>query len=684
MKPIETFLTLIAALTAGASFSFGQMTVVNGASFNPGQGLAPGSFATIFGQNLCGQTASGAWIAPGQLPVTVGGCSVMVGGMEAMLAYVSGGQINFIVPQGAGPGAASVVVNNGSGTVNGTATIGQAGPGTFAINGMGVGFGAMLNGMMWQEGPFSTTTNGQTTPVSIYATGLDPATTPVVSIGGMPADVMWFGNAPGYAGLQQINVSLPPGAAGAGRVPVTVTSDGQISNVTYMEILPTTGMMDGMPGWGSGATVGQNTARADELSYMAYNPANNSVLVTDENDDVVRVMSLASQATTATITLPTGSEAHAIAVNAAGTMAAVALSAKASVALVDLTKNQVTGVIGTGDYPSHLAFAGSNLLVTNEASGTVSAIDTGAGVVTHTVTVGYGPAGIAATANTAVVANMQGGTISTINLANYGVTNISLPSGSLPYEVGISAAANKAVISTPMSDGFLIMDLGTGAVTPVDTSVWNAMGPGAIATNGSTAYIANMMTASVTAVDLAAGKVMKTFPVDPGPRALAVNPATNQLMVLAEGTGTLDLVDMGSYGIMGRLNGAGTQRPGNWTLPLITAIAPNSAAPGSTFTLTITGTGFQGAAGIEFFNGGLGYGMGPGMMGGGGPFQGGFGEDPNIKVTNFQVNAAGTQITATVQILASATAGTRAVRLETSGAWVMMGPGFGSFFTVAQ
>ena len=126
----------------------------------------------------------------------------------------------------------------------------------FAMNGMGVGEGALLNGMTWQPGPFSTTTNGQATAVAMYVTGLDPSSTPVVSIGGMPAGVMWYGNAPGYAGLQQINVSLPAGVAGAGRVPVTVTSNGQTSNVTFMEVLATTSMMQGMPGWGSGLMAG--------------------------------------------------------------------------------------------------------------------------------------------------------------------------------------------------------------------------------------------------------------------------------------------------------------------------------------------------------------------------------------------------------------------------------------------
>jgi len=475
---------------------------------------------------------------------------------------------------------------------------------------------------------------------------------------------------------------MPAGVAGAGRVPVTVTSNGQTSNITFMQVLPTTSMMQGMPGWGSGMMIGDNAARSHELSYMAFSPVDNSVLVTDENNDVVRVISLNSNTTTATITLPSGSQAHGIAVNATGTLAAVTLSAKASVALIDLSQKNVLAVVGTGYYPSHLAFSGSNLLVTNEASGTVSVIDTGTRAVVQTVTVGLGPSGIAAAPGVAVVANMQAGTISIVSMADYSVSTVPLPGGARPYEVAVSSSANKALISTPMSNGFLVLDLATKAVTTIDTSVWNAMGPGAIVTNGNTAFIANMMTASVTAVDLAAGKVVKTFPVDPGPRALAVNTAKNQLLVLAEGTGTLDVVDLSSYGITTRVNAADTERQGNWTLPLVSAMNPNTAAAGSTFSLAITGSHLQAVKDIEFHIAGYGSGMGGGMMGGG-PSQGMGSEDTNIKVSNVQAKADGTQVTASVQILSSAVAGTRQIRLETSQGEIM-GIMTGWLFTISK
>ncbi len=658
-----------------------QMTVVNGASFVGGQPIGGGSFASMFGQNLCSQTMAGSWISPGQLPTMLGGCSVTVNGSPAMLQYVSGGQINFIMPAGAGSGQAAVIVTNGTRTMTGSTLAGAAGPGIFAFNGMGMGEGAMLNATMFRMGPFSTTTAGQPTYVAIYATGLDPSTKPVVSVGGIPVDLMWYGNAPGYAGLEQINIALLPGMAGVGRAPAMVTSSGQASNVTFLHVLPTTAMMQGMPGWGHGMTMGENMPRGHEPSFMAFNAVNNTALVTDENDDVVRVLSVASGSTNATITLPSGSQAHAIAVNATGSLAAVALSAKASVAIVDLAQHKVTAVVGTGNYPSRVAFSGSNILVTNGASGTMSVIDSGSGTVTQTVNVGLGASGIAVSGNTAVVANMQDGSLSIVNLADFSVSTVALPAGTRPHEVAISAPANKAIITTPMSNGFLILDLATKALTQVSTSAWNGMGPGNVAVNGNTIYIANQMTASITVADLTTATVVKTFPVDPGPMALAVNAAKNQLLVLAEGTGTLDVVDLASFAIVSRFDAGSTERQGQFTMPLISSITPGSAAAGSTFTLTIAGSGLQAVQEIEFVL--TGAGAGSGMMGGGG-MGGGVGQDDgNIVVSNVQSNSAGTQVTASVQILAAAAAGTRQIRLQTSYGQIM-GMMSASLFTVTQ
>lgn len=83
MKKHSSIVLLALTLSGGLGIASAQMTVVNGASFDSTQPMAPGSFATVFGQDLCSQTVAGNWIAPGQLPTSLGSCSVAVDGMPA-------------------------------------------------------------------------------------------------------------------------------------------------------------------------------------------------------------------------------------------------------------------------------------------------------------------------------------------------------------------------------------------------------------------------------------------------------------------------------------------------------------------------------------------------------------------------------------------------------------------------
>ena len=85
-------------------------------------------------------------------------------------------------------------------------------------------------------------------------------------------------------------------------------------------------------------------------------------------------------------------------------------------------------------------------------------------------------------------------------------------------------------------------------------------------------------------VDLDAGSFVRTFPVDPGPRSLALNAARNQLLVLSQSTGTLDLVDLGTYTVSDRINATNGTTNGGWNLQVITSITPNDAKIGSSFT----------------------------------------------------------------------------------------------------
>lgn len=96
--------------------------------------------------------------------------------------------------------------------------------------------------------------------------------------------------------------------------------------------------------------------------------------------------------------------------------------------------------------------------------------------------------------------------------------------------------------------------------------------------------------------------------------------------------------------------------------PVVTAVTPASGAPGATFTLTLSGSGFGGATGVTLLLNNA--------------------PDTTLTSANLTVNAGGTQATVDITIDAGAPLGARVVQLTTPGGSSTAAGTGGNLFTV--
>ena len=219
-----------------------------------GYTVAPNSLVAGYGNGL----AAGPESAPTlPLPTQLGDTEVQVtdsaGSVSlASLLYVSGRQVNYVVPAGAATGLATVsVLDKGLPVSNGILQVQPIAPGIISMNSTGQGVAAAYvqrvkpDGSLpplelvamystaqgqWIANPISF--NGDRLILELFGTGFDQATVDNtrVTVNFTPVTVNYAGVQPQYVGEDQINVQLPNSLAGSGEVPVQVFVNNQPAN----------------------------------------------------------------------------------------------------------------------------------------------------------------------------------------------------------------------------------------------------------------------------------------------------------------------------------------------------------------------------------------------------------------------------------------------------------------------
>jgi len=219
--------------------------------------VAPGSIVSVYsnGTNLAATAASAASLP---LPYTLGGASVTVtdnnGSQSAMpLFYAGPQQINAQIPGGVNAGPAVLTIAAASGGVQSTVMLATVAPGLFSANGDGKGpaaaevvtnhaDGTQTLGYSYNypcapgtctAAPIKLGAPGDQTALVLFGTGIRnraALSDVTVQIGGQSLPAAYAGAAPAFAGLDQVNVTLPNGLAGTGTVNLIVKVAGTASN----------------------------------------------------------------------------------------------------------------------------------------------------------------------------------------------------------------------------------------------------------------------------------------------------------------------------------------------------------------------------------------------------------------------------------------------------------------------
>jgi uncharacterized protein (TIGR03437 family) len=224
--------------------------------------LAQNSIAAAFGTQL----AIATQIATTQpLPTNLAGTTVTIDGVPAQLFFVSSGQINYLIPETVPPGDAQVVVtstaDNGDQVISrGTIKIASAAPALFTANANGAGVPAAVTGRInannqfvfdpnppfepdpvtpgvFIPSPIDVGTDERPAFLILYGTGLrnaEPDSLRAI-IGGLEVPVVAVA-APGFTGLDQINLQIPASLKGRGEVDVTLVASGVSSNVVKVNL----------------------------------------------------------------------------------------------------------------------------------------------------------------------------------------------------------------------------------------------------------------------------------------------------------------------------------------------------------------------------------------------------------------------------------------------------------------
>jgi DNA-binding beta-propeller fold protein YncE len=204
--------------------------------------------------------------------------------------------------------------------------------------------------------------------------------------------------------------------------------------------------------------------------------------------------------------------------------------------------------------------AAETLLVVRKTADALDFVDPGSGQQLASVAVGHAPheVSVSPDGRLAAVTNygtreQPGSTLSIVDLAEpHELRRIDLAPHSRPHGVAWFAP-DRVAVTAEGSRHLLVVEPATGRIASAIETGQDVSHMVAVDTLGARAYVTNIGSGTVTAIDLAAGRKLGDVATGGGSEALALTPDGRELWVAARADGHISVVDTHSLTIVAKL-----------------------------------------------------------------------------------------------------------------------------------
>ena len=201
------------------------------------------------------------------------------------------------------------------------------------------------------------------------------------------------------------------------------------------------------------------------------------------------------------------------------------------------------------------------LLVANKTDGTVDLVETASGESKATLPTGAGPHEVAVSVDggTAVVSNYghretPGSTLTVIDVGKAEVLRtIDLGKHTRPHGMAWLSERRLAV-TTEGSAHLLVVDVQDGTITTAIKTAQDISHMVAVTPDGKRAFVANIRSGTVTAIDLTLGRKLGDIATGDGAEGIAVTPDGKHVWVTNRSADTLSIVDTSTLEIVGTVD----------------------------------------------------------------------------------------------------------------------------------